>query len=517
MELTKDDMDIVLALLAALADKVGKDRFEMWFGPRTRIDWDGHVLTIGAPNQFFLDWIRSNFRTAVEDACMAILGRRPPLEFRVEIAGESGSAADAMAGRLGEPSVNGQPRVDCQPTAQSGAETMVSVNGKGKRDSARTAEVASTGAPASGSRSAAHACRVAKQAEPPPTPAFSRKFASLSSFVVGESNRLAKFSAEMIARNPGQITPLFIYGPTSVGKTHLLEGVWSAERKAGRGTTTIYLSAEHFTSQFLEALRGSGMPVFRRKYRGVRVLIFDDLQFLIGKRATQIELMNTVDTLLREGRQLVFAADRSPAELGKSMPELVARLSGGLVCGIDPPEYTTRLGIVEHLSHRLGIELPAEVQRFVASRLTGHARELSGAICRLQATSEAAGQKISVPMAEEALAEMIRQNTRVVRLADIEKAVCKVFGMEPQTLQSDDKSRRISQARMLAMWLARKHTRAALSEIGEFFGHRSHSTVISAQKRVDQWVAHDEPLRLPEQTWKIDEAIRQLERQLTAG
>ena len=362
-----------------------------------------------------------------------------------------------------------------------------------------------------------HTCEVAKQVEPPPTPAFSpRKFASLASFVVGASNRLAMYSAEMVARNPGQITPLFVHGPTSVGKTHLLEGIWSAERKAGRGTTTVYLSAEQFTSHFLEALRGGGMPVFRRKYRGVNVLIIDDLQFLAGKRATQVELMHTVDTLLREGRQLVFAADRPPVELSDFMPELTTRLTGGMVCRIEPPDYATRLGIVGHLSRRLGFELPADVQQFVAARLTGHARELSGALCRLQATSEATGRKISVALAEEALGEMIRHNTRVVRLSDIEKAICKVFGLEPQTLQSDGKTRRVSQPRMLAMWLARKHTRAALSEIGAFFGRRSHSTVISAQKRVDQWMAYDEPLRMPEQTWKIDEAVRQVERQLTA-
>ena len=219
------------------------------------------------------------------------------------------------------------------------------------------------------------------------------------------------YSAEMVARNPGQITPLFVYGPTSVGKTHLLEGIWSAERKAGRGTTTIYLSAEQFTSQFLDALRGNGMPVFRRKYRGVHVLILDDLQFLAGKRATQVELMHTVDTLLRDGRQLVFAADRPPVELSDFMPELVTRLSGGMVCRIEPPDYVTRLGIVGHLSCRLGIELPDDVQQFVATRLTGHARELSGAICRLQATSEAMRQKISVPLAEEALGEMIQHST----------------------------------------------------------------------------------------------------------
>ena len=498
--MTKDDMDIVLALLEAVADRVGKNRFEVWFGPRARIDWDGKVLTIGAPNQFFLDWIRANFRTAVEDACLAVIGRRPQLDFRVEVAGQSGGVDCPPPG-------DRPPSGDIQPSTQSGAGAMVSFNGKQKHDAARTAEVGE----------ADHACRVAKPAGPPPTPAFSRRFASLASFVVGDCNRLAKASAELVTTKPGRFTPLFIHGPTGVGKTHLLEGIWSAERKAGRGTTTVYLSAEQFTSQFLEALRGSGMPVFRRKYRGVRVLIFDDLQFLIGKRATQIELMNTVDTLLREGRQLVFAADRSPAELSKSMPELIARLHGGMVCGIDPPDYTTRLGIVKLMSCRLGITLSADVQRFVASRLTGHARELSGALCCLRATSEALQEEISVPMAEAALAEMIRQNTRVVRLADIEKAVCNIFGLEPQTLQSDGKSRRVSQPRMLAMWLARKHTRAGLSEIGEFFGHRSHSTVISAQKRVDQWVTQDELLRLSEQTWKIEDAIRQLERRLTAG
>ena len=228
-------------------------------------------------------------------------------------------------------------------------------------------------------------------------------------------------------------------------------------------------------------------------------------------------MMHTVDTLLREGRQLVVAADRPPAEFSDFMPELVTRLSSGMVCRIEPPEYSTRLGIVATMCRRLGVELPADVQRYVATQFTGHARQLSGAICRLRAMSEAAEEKITLALAEEALGEMVRQNSRVVRLGDIEKAVCKVFGLEPRTLQSADKSRRASQPRMLAMWLARKHTRAALSEIGQFFGKRSHSTVISANKRVDQWVALEEPISLPEQTWKIDEAIRQVERQLTAG
>jgi chromosomal replication initiator protein len=502
-------MDIVSALLARLSDKVGKQRFELWFGPRTRIDWDGRVLTIGAASQFFVDWIRLNFRAELEEVGLAILGRRPLLEFRVAAScnGSNGRAAGDLSDGSAKPGGAAKPDGAAAPP-QSGADGMVSLNGQAKHDAPRAAEVGAA-APTSG---------VAKQVAPSPTPAFSpRRFASLSSFVVGASNRLAMYSAEMVACNPGQITPLFVHGPTSVGKTHLLEGIWSAQRKAGRGTATVYLSAEQFTSQFLEALRGNGLPLFRRKHRGVNVLILDDLQFLTGKRATQVEMMHTVDTLLREGRQLVVAADRAPTELGGIMPELLTRLTAGMVCRIDPPDYITRLGIVRHLSCRMGVDLPEDVQRFVATRLTGHARELSGAICRLQATSEATRQKISVVLAEEALGEMIQYSTRVVRLADIEQAVCKVFGLEPQTLQSDGKTRRVSQPRMLAMWLSRKHTRAALSEIGEFFGRRSHSTVISAQKRVDQWVAEDEPICMPEQTWKVDEAIRQVERLISAG
>ena len=245
----------------------------------------------------------------------------------------------------------------------------------------------------------------------------------------------------MVARNPGKITPLLIHGPTSVGKTHLLEGIWTAVRKAGRGATAVYLSAEQFTSQFLEALRGSGLPSFRRKYRGVRLLILDDLQFLAGKRATQVELLHTIDTLLREGRQLVFAADRPPAELdATSCPSWSRGWPAAWSAASSRPTTPRGWGSSGSWRRRLGIELPADVQRFVASRLTGHARELSGAICRLQATSEALRQKITLALAEEALGEMIQQNSRVVRLGDIEKAVCKVFGLEPASLQSDGKS-----------------------------------------------------------------------------
>ena len=425
--MTKDDKEIVSALCATLADKVGKEHFKLWFGSGTWFRWADRALTIGVPNRFFRDWIRANFRRQIESACLETLGKCPAIKFHVDAAGGDETAESPQPAKAGEATP--------PPAGINGAN--------------RTAGKQGNGQPSRGQ----------SQGEIPPTPAR-RKFASLGSFVTGQSNRLAFVSAEMVARRPGQITPLLIHGPTSVGKTHLLEGIWSAAQRSNRGATPIYLSAEQFTSYFLEALRGSGLPSFRRKYRGVGLLILDDLQFLIGKRATQVELLHTIDTLLREGRQLVFSADRPPADLAELGPELTTRLASGMVCRIEPPDYATRLGIVGQMAKRLGVIVPADVERLIASRLTSHAREISGAICRLQATSEALGRPISLALAEEALGEMIRRNSRVVRLGDIQKAVCEVFGLEPASLKSDGKTKRLSHPRMLAMWLARKHTRA---------------------------------------------------------
>ena len=190
-----------------------------------------------------------------------------------------------------------------------------------------------------------------------------RRFASLETFVAGEANQLALTSAQMVVRRPGQVTPLMFYGPTSVGKTHLLEGIWTAARKSQQRLSAVYLSAEQFTSHFLEALRGSGLPSFRRKYRGVALLIVDDLQFFVGKRATQIELLHTMDGFSREGRQLVFAADRSPAELAELGPELTTRLSQR--AGV-PPRATrpgkSRWALLRKWHRRMKLHVPAEVQ-----------------------------------------------------------------------------------------------------------------------------------------------------------
>jgi chromosomal replication initiator protein len=335
--------------------------------------------------------------------------------------------------------------------------------------------------------------------------------------VLGPSNCVAFTAAQRVLQNLGQVSPLLVHGPTGTGKTHLLEGVAHAARQLRGVKRVVLMSSEQFTSYFLEALQGSGLPNFRRKYRDVDVLLIDDVQFFSGKRATLVELKHTVDTLLRDRRQLVFAADRPLAEISGLGPELLARISGGLVCRLEPPEEETRLRLVRHLAQRRHFAAPDEVLQLIARRVSGDVRQLGGALNRLQATVEALPQPLTPELAESTLADVFRSATRIVRLPDIETAVCDVFGIDVRSLQSHRKSKTLAQPRMLAMWLARKFTRAAFSEIGEYFGRRSHSTVISAQKKVDHWLVGGGKVQLGPGDCDVRDALRRVEARLQTG
>jgi chromosomal replication initiator protein len=484
-DVSKDDREIVSAVRASLVERVGRDRYEVWFGATTELLLGDGTLTVVVPNRFYQDWLRSNFRLDLERVCEQIVGSPLAIEFRID---ESLAIPNA---EVAKPSTE----TDSKSIPSASAASVIQPVLFPHTDGTATEE------------SAALPSQIRSR----------RKFSCLSTFVIGDSNRVAHQSALLAAKQPGSLTPLFIYGSSGVGKTHLLEGVWGGLKRSQRHGPVVYLSGEQFTTYFQEALHGTGLPSFRRKYRGVETLLIDDIQFLIGKRATIGEFLHTVDTLLRDGRQIVLAADRAPAALKALGPDVTARITSGVVCKIDSPTYDTRLGIARNLAVQMQLSVPDDVLAYIAAHFTNHARELAGALKRLHATSLAIGKAISLRMAEDALSDLIHHTTRIVRLSDIEKAICDVFGLETESLQSNRKGKSVSHPRMLAMWLARKHTRAALSEIGHYFGGRSHSTVISAQKKIESWMAKGSLLDLPERTWKVDDAIRRVEESLRAG
>jgi chromosomal replication initiator protein len=322
---------------------------------------------------------------------------------------------------------------------------------------------------------------------------------------------------EIAASRPGEMSPLVIHGPTGVGKTHLLEGICGRARECHPAINVVSLSAEQFTTGFLQALHGTGLPGFRRTCRSADLLVVDDIQFFVGKRATLVEFQQTVDAVHRQGRQMVFACDRELDALGGLGSDLVTRLRGGMNARLLPPDYEVRRGIVERICAKRDLAVPEDVVHYVATHMTRHARELFGAVNRLEAASLMLGIPVSAGMAEEALADLVRSSARAVRLADVEKAVCKAFGIDAAGMQSARRSKAVSHPRMLAMYLARRHTCAALAEIGAYFGRRSHSTVIAAQKTVEAWIANREPIVLAEAPWDVAEAIRRVEDILRAG
>ena len=475
--MTHRDTDIVSDVCTRLKSRLGADRFELWFGTETRFDWSDHTLTVSADNAFRVDRLREGFQADIVATLKESAGKSANVVFRVMPLPASEAMSDSGA--------TGEPLED--------------------RQSASSLPVVGEAQPLRKTNSAWSQRR-----------GSGRKFAKLQTFVPGTCNRVAYHAARMVLDDPGRMSPLFLYGPTGVGKTHLLEGIWSEARIRG-GRRIIYLSSEQFTTYFLQALKGSGLPSFRQKYRAVDLFILDDVQFLAGKQATVTELLHTMDALLRDSRQLVLAADRPPAELNHLGAELQARIAGGLVCDVDSLDDATGRTVFKRFADERQLKVSDHVVTHAVEQAPGDARQLSGIVNRLWATSKSFDCPITVSMVDDVVAELCPANRRVIKLRDIQRVVCEEFGLEPAQLCSDRRSRDVSHPRMLAMWLARKHTRAALTEIGEFFGRRSHSTVVSAQNAVNRWVDDSKPLKdVRHQGRDVKSLIARLERCLRA-
>jgi chromosomal replication initiator protein len=459
---TRDRDATAARVCDALRARLGADRFAVWFGDGAAIRMlptaagEPVCIVVRVGSGFTHDWLRRTFQAELIAAARDVCGAAVRIEWQT-----------------------------------AGDEAPVE---------ARALSVVTAPPPA---------------VEPRPLPR--RSAAGLEEFVVGPSNRMALGAVELVASRPGEMSPLVIHGPSGVGKTHLLEGVCARARESNPGLAVVMLSAEQFTTMFLQSLHGGGLPGFRRTCRSADLLVIDDVQFLVGKRATLVEFQQTVDALHRLGKQMVFACDRELDALDGLGADLLTRLRGGMVARILPPDYDVRRGIVAALCGKRGLSVPDEVVHYVATHITRHARELYGAINRLEATSLMLGAPVTAGMAEEALADLVRSSGRSVRLADIERAICKAFGIEEGSLQSSRRTKAVSHPRMLAMYLARRHTHAALADIGAYFGRRSHSTVIAAQKTVAEWVAKQTPILLAESQWDVQEAIRRVEDLLRAG
>ncbi|MCL4116464.1 UNVERIFIED_CONTAM: hypothetical protein GTU68_049856 [Idotea baltica] len=344
-----------------------------------------------------------------------------------------------------------------------------------------------------------------------------RRFSDLSEFVDGTCNELAFTAARQVSRAPGEhLNPLFLHGQSGTGKTHLLEGMYREVRRLFPELQVTYLTSEAFTNYFTEALREKKLAGFRQRFRSIDVLLVDDIDFLDSKKGIQEEFLHTITQLQSHGRQVVVSSDRHPRLLTRLCPELITRFLSGLVCRLESPDYETRLKIVQHRAMQFDSKIAPAAVEFVAKRFKNNVRELIGALNCLDTWYRLKQQNITLTVARRVLADLERECIRIINMADIEKAVCGFFGVTAKDLKSPSRQRTIAQPRMLAMYLARKHTQAAYTEIGKYFG-RNHSTVIAAEKRVKDWIADGTVLQLATQSWPFSELLNTVESQLLAS
>ncbi|GAA4423079.1 DnaA ATPase domain-containing protein [Bremerella cremea] len=466
-----EDIEILPALRLAMIERVGQDRFDLWFGTNnTHFRLGEGCLLIESTSRVNLDFLRKNFHEAVRQALSDVQLTGHQVIYR------EGSAPAKKAQSTSTPTPEKKMRAQA-PAAKPSRTSCDSGQSIIQR----------------------------------------RRFASLKDFVVSDCNSMAKTAATMVLQQPGQISPLYIHGPSGSGKTHLLEGIYGLAQQKKELGRVVYLSAEQFTTYFLEALQSSGVASFRRKYRDVGVLIIDDVQFFAGKRATKTELLHTLDAITRRGGQVILAGNQRPTELSALGTELVARFSSGLICKVEPLDDICKQTMITRLAEKRGVALSEPVALWLTRQLPGEGRLISGAINRLWAYCAVQGNELSIAVLENLLSDLIPQQSSMMRLDDVEAAVCRVFGVDTKLLRSQSKSRRASNPRMLAMWLARKHTGAALSDICQHFQRRSHSTVISAEKKVNKWLADESVVQIADRSLKAKEAIELAEAELRIG
>ncbi|HWV39335.1 MAG TPA: chromosomal replication initiator protein DnaA [Vulgatibacter sp.] len=420
--------------LAKLRHSTTDYAYENWITQIVQLGNDGQTLTLGVPNYFVRDWIVLYYADLVRRAVHSVAGEPIAIEFVIDESRKAGA----------------QP-----PPAPA---------------TSQDDEVVITEVEASNGRTK-----------------LSDRF-TFENFVVGPSNQLAAAAAAAVAENPGkQYNPLFIYGGTGLGKTHLLHAIGNRIRARDPKVRVVYLSAEQFLNEFVVLLKKGQMEEFRRRYReGVDVLMMDDIQVLKKAQETQNEFFHTFNDLHDSGKAIVLTSDIHPNELPNIESRLRTRFTSGLTADVYEPPFEVRIAIIKRKAEQEGVNLPDDVAQFVASKVTRSVRDLEGALTRLAAHATLTGRALSIAYAEEVLRDMLPQR-QALSIEHVQKVVAKYFGMTVDDLRGEKRIRPIANARSVAMYFCRKLiSDASFPIIGAAFGNKHHTTVMAAVERVSQ-------------------------------
>ena len=438
-----------------LRDSAGGRLFDQWLKPMTLIETDeADTVRLALPSAFMTNWVRNNY------------GERLGHEFRALVPGVLHVVIETVSAAAALPSAKAE---------------IVSI------ESSRAA--ASTPAAPLAAR-----------------PTFDPRF-TFDRFVVDASNRVAANAARALAE-PGtpRFTPLFLYGGTGMGKTHLMHAIGAAYLAAVPDATVIMMSAERFMFEFVQAMRARDTFSFKARLRSVDLLMIDDLHFIAGKDATQEEFFYTINEVMAAGKRIVVTADRAPQNLDGVEARIVSRFASGFVADIKPADLTLRRAILDRkLVDLPDVQVPDDVLELLAARLSNNIRELEGALNRLVAYAQLTDVAIDLDFTHATLGELLRGVQKRVTIDEIQRAVSTYFDLKPIELISARRARVVARPRQIAMYLAKRLTTRSLPEIGRKFGGRDHSTVIHAVRRIEQ---------LRDSDGDVDTAVRRLLRDL---
>ncbi len=426
-------------------------------------------LVVLAPSAFARDWARDHYGAELAEIAAAVAGR--PVRVVVEHDPAVYDAAPAAEA----------------PAAEAPAAEAPAADG-------------GQAAPQTGPHSAPHAAphkSAARRAPAPVVPFVPREGRarpsrlnpkySFDAFVTGPSNRMAFAACTAVAELPGaRYSPLFLFGGTGLGKTHLLHAIGHEALQRHPQMRVVYLSAEQWVNEYIHDIHERRFDEFRRRYRdGCDLLLIDDVQFLAGKNASQDEFFHTFNALHETHKQIVVTSDRYPHEIAGLEERLKTRLQWGLVADVQPPEIETRIAILEQKAHTLGCALPLDVAEYLASHITTSIRELEGALVRLSAFSSITREPITLSQAKDQLRPVLATRSAEVTVARVIEVVAAYYGLRSKDLTGPSRQRQVTRARQVAMYLVRQQLGRSLPEIGRCFGDRDHTTVLASVKKID--------------------------------
>ena len=451
--------------LSFIKDNIPPQAFKTWFEPIEVIKISKNVISIQVPSKFFYEWLEEHYVGLLKSALIKQLGPDARLLYVIKMENTFG---------------NKQPFTESIPS--------------NNRDSLKPQEV-----------SAPIYSRSEKLKNPFVIPGIRNLEIesqlnpnySFDNFLEGDANRLARSAGLAVASKPGgtSFNPLLIFGGVGLGKTHLAHAIGVDIKDKYPDKTVLYISAEKFTQQYIESIKKNSRNDFIHFYQVIDILIIDDVQFLSGKSGTQDVFFHIFNHLHQNGKQVILTSDKAPVDMQDIEQRLLSRFKWGLSAELQSPDYETRVSIIKNKLFRDGVSIEESIIEYVAKNIKTNIRELEGAIISLIAQSSFNKVEITIQLAKEIVNKFVKNTKREVSIDYIQKIVSEYFQMDVSTLQSKTRKRHIVQARQLAMYFAKKFTKASLASIGSQIGKRDHATVLHACKTVDNLSFTDKQFR----------------------